>query len=117
MKLIALTLSLALLSPFAAAKDAKPTALPSLQDVAHLSCTEMWQESGKSVDKFFHAVETMAGYLLQSRDETFPDQLEAGKQFGERIDVACRKAPDQLLISAVDIALRETLATIKTPAK
>lgn len=54
-------------------------------------------------------IETMTVYLLKQRQLQFPDSVEAGEQFGKAIDQFCRAAPDQLMLSAVDAALREVL--------
>lgn len=81
----------------------------SFQKVAHLSCKEAWVEADKSVDKAFAMIETMTVYLLKQRQQQFPDNAAAGEQFGKAIEQRCNADPNQLMLSAVDGALREVL--------
>lgn len=94
---------------YSAAEAAPKAPRYSFQKVAHLSCKEAWQQADKSVDKAFAMIETMTLYLLKQRQLQFPDSAEAGEQFGKVIDQRCRADPDQLMLSAVDAALREVL--------
>jgi len=89
----------------------KPAKAPryAFQKIAHLSCKDAWQEANQSVDKAFAMIETMTAYLLKQREQQFPDNAEAGQQFGKAIDQRCRADPDQLMFSAVDAALRDVL--------
>lgn len=81
----------------------------SFQKVAHLSCKGAWMEADQSVDKAFAMIETMTVYLLKQRQLQFPDSAEAGERFGKLIDERCRADPDQLMLSAVDAALRDVV--------
>lgn len=103
----ALTISLALVSANVEAAPKAPRY--SFQKIAHLSCKGAWQEADKSVDKAFAMIEVMTVYLLKQRQLQFPDSVEAGERFGKSIDERCRADPDQLMLSAVDAALREVV--------
>ena len=104
-RLIPVLLAALLVPQWAAAATA--VAPYSLDEVAHLSCSEAWQKAGQSVDNAFGMIETMSVYLLQERNQTFPDNQETGKKFGLSIDQRCKSDPDQLMLNAVDAALRE----------
>lgn len=78
-------------------------------DIAHLSCKDAWHQADKSVDKAFAMIETLTVYLLKQRQQQFPDNQESGNQFGKSIDTRCKADPDQLMLSAVDAALREVV--------
>ncbi len=81
----------------------------TFQKVAHLSCKAAWQQADQSVDKAFAMIETMTVYLLKQRQLQFPDSAEVGERFGKLIDERCRADPDQLMLSAVDAALRDVV--------
>ena len=92
-----------------AAQPAQKAPRYSFQKVAHLSCKEAWVQADKSVDKAFAMIETMTVYLLKQRQLQFPDNAAAGEQFGKGIEQRCSADPDQLMLAAVDGALREVV--------
>ncbi len=103
--------SLVLMTSGVAVAAEKAIAVPKYKfdKIAHLSCKDAWVQADKSVDKAFAMIESMTIYLLKQRQQGFPDNQEAGTQFGESIDKRCKSDPDQLMLSAVDAALREVI--------
>jgi hypothetical protein len=79
------------------------------EKVAHLSCKQAWYEADKSVDKAFAMIEAMTVYLLKQRQVQFPNDRDAGSEFGKAIDTRCKADPDQLMLAAVDAALRQVV--------
>jgi hypothetical protein len=107
---LAAVAALAFASPGAGAQgapDAKKTY--EFEDVAHLSCAGAWAEADQSVDNALSMIETLLGYLLESRGQTFPDTKEAGAAFGAALDKSCKADPQQLFLAAVDSSLREVV--------
>ncbi len=107
---VASALAVGLVFASEAARAAPKAPSHTIQKVAHLSCKGAWQAADKSVDKAFAMIETMTVYLLKQRQLQFPDDAETGQRFGKAIDERCRADPDQLMLSAVDAALREVLS-------
>jgi hypothetical protein len=105
---------LALATPAAAAQGApaaKPVAKKTyeFEDVAHLSCSAAWAAAEKNVDNSISMIETLLGFLLESRGQAFPDTKEAGAAFGTALDKSCRADPSQLFLAAIDAALRQVV--------
>lgn len=111
---LALAVALAVAAHAAAAPEA-PAAKPAAQktwefeDLAYLSCTEAWAAAEKSVDNSISMIETLLGYLLESRGQKFPDTKEAGAAFGTALDKSCKADPHQLFLAAIDGSLRQVV--------
>jgi hypothetical protein len=54
-------------------------------------------------------IETLLGYLLESRGQKFPDTKEAGAAFGSALDKTCKADPSQLFLAAIDSSLRQVV--------
>jgi hypothetical protein len=79
------------------------------EDVAYLSCAGAWAEADKNVDNAISMIETLLGYLFESRGQKFPDTKEAGAAFGAALDKSCKADPQQLFLAAVDSSLRQVV--------
>jgi hypothetical protein len=103
----------ALAAPVAAAQSAQNAPAPrktyEFEDIAHLSCTEAWAAAEKNVDNSISMIETLLGYLLESRGQKFPDTKEAGAAFGAALDKTCKADPRQLFLAAIDSSLRQVV--------
>jgi hypothetical protein len=82
---------------------------PTMQDVSHLTCEEVWDGVAEQDDPFFQVVELFAHHILTRREIEFPDSEEVGKAFGDAVVKNCLDDPDELLYSVVSRSLRNTL--------
>ena len=78
-------------------------------DLAHLSCAGAWVEADRNVDRAISMIDTLLGYLLDSRGQAFPDTREAGAAFGTALDKSCKADPNQLFLAAIDSSLRQVV--------
>jgi hypothetical protein len=95
------------------AADQKQPFEPTMLDVSHLSCEEVWIGVAKKDDPFIQVVELLAHHILTRREVKFPGTPEAGKAFGDAVVKNCLADPDELLYSAVNRSLRDTLPVSK----
>jgi hypothetical protein len=100
------------LSDQSRAADQKQPFEPTMLDVSHLSCEEVWIGVAKKDDPFIQLVELLAHHILTRREVKFPDTDEAGKAFGDAVVKNCLANPDELLYSAVNRSLRDTLPVV-----
>ena len=91
------------------AADQKQPFEPTMADVSHLSCEEVWIGVSEKDDAFFQVVELLAHHILTRREVKFPGTPEAGKAFGDALVKNCLADPEELLYSAVNRSLRDTL--------
>ncbi len=82
---------------------------PTLLEVSHLTCEEVWIGVAEKDDLFFQVVELLAHHILTQREIKFPESDEVGKAFGDALVKNCLADPDELLYSAVSRSLRDTL--------
>ena len=82
---------------------------PTLLEVSHLTCEEVWIGVAKKDDLFFQVVELLAYHILTRREIEFPESDEVAKAFGDKLVKNCLDDPDELLYSAVSRSLRDTL--------
>ncbi len=82
---------------------------PTMLDVSHLTCEEVWIGVAEKDDLFFQVVELLAHHILTRREIKFPDSDEVAKAFGDTLVKNCLADPDELLYSAVSRSLRDTL--------
>jgi hypothetical protein len=82
---------------------------PTMMDVSHLSCEEVWIGVSEKDDAFFQVIEVFAHHILTQREVKFPETPEAGKAFGDALVKNCLADPEELLYSAVNRSLRDTL--------
>jgi hypothetical protein len=104
--LISTALSPAALS---AEEEKKASFEPTMEMVSHLSCEEVWIGVAEQEEAFFQVVELFAHHILNAREVTFPDSAEVGKSFGQAVVKNCLDDPEELLYSAVNRGLRDTL--------
>jgi hypothetical protein len=104
---LAAVAALAFATPAVAAPAAKKTY--EFEDVAHLSCVGAWAEADRNVNNALSMIETLLGYLLESRGQKFPDTKEAGAAFGTGLDKCCKADPNQLFLAAIDASLRQVV--------
>jgi hypothetical protein len=123
MRLINLTLSLALTSASVLATAQQPapsaaaTITPSADSAAPhnwtteqiLTCTvsDCWQLAGKNEATFFDIVQQLAGISAQTRGLSLPDSADAGKHAGEYIKAKAKADHGQLLYAIVDASVRK----------
>lgn len=91
-----------------AANQEKPFE-PTMQDVSHLTCEEVWIGVAEQDDPFFQVVELFAHHILTRREIKFPDSEDVAKAFGDALVKNCLADPDELLYSVVSRSLRDTL--------
>ena len=103
--------TLAFAAPAAAGQDAPAPQKKAyeFENVAHLSCSGAWAQADKNVDNAISMIETLLGYLLESRGQAFPDTREAGAAFGTALDKSCKADPNQLFLAAIDSSLRQVV--------
>ena len=82
---------------------------PTMLEVSHLTCEEVWIGVAEKDDLFLEVVELLAHHILTQREIKFPDSDEVGKAFGDALVKNCLADPDELLYSAVSRSLRDTL--------
>ena len=82
---------------------------PTMLEVSHLTCEEVWIGVAKKDDLFFQVVELLAYHILTRREIEFPESDEVAKSFGDSLVKNCLADPDELLYSAVSRSLRDTL--------
>jgi hypothetical protein len=93
----------------ARAADQQQPFEPTMEDVSHLSCEEVWVGVAEKDDAFLQVVELFAHHILTRREVKFPGTPEAGKAFGDAVVKNCLADPEELLYSAVNRSLRDTL--------
>jgi len=82
---------------------------PTMEDVSHLTCEEVWVGVAEQDDPFFQVVELLAHHILTRREIKFPDSENVAKAFGDALVKDCLDDPDELLYSVVSRSLRDTL--------
>jgi len=82
---------------------------PTLLEVSHLTCEEVWIGVAEKDDLFFQVVELLAHHVLTRREIEFPESDEVAKAFGDALVKDCLADPDELLYSVVSRSLRDTL--------
>ena len=82
---------------------------PTMLDVSHLTCEEVWIGVAEKDDPFFQVIELFAHHILTRREIKFPESDEVAKAFGDALVKNCLADPDELLYSAVSRSLRDTL--------
>ncbi len=82
---------------------------PTMLEVSHLTCEEVWIGVAEKDDLFFQVVELLAHHILTRREIEFPESDKVGKAFGDKLVKNCLDDPDELLYSAVSRSLRDTL--------
>ena len=86
---------------------------PTMEDVSHLSCEEIWTGVAEQDDPFFQVVELFAHHILTRREIKFPDSEGVAKAFGEAVVKNCLADTDELLYSVVSRSLRDTLPVVE----
>jgi len=82
---------------------------PTMLEVSHLTCEEVWIGVAEKDDYFFQVVELLAHHILTRREIKFPESDEVAKAFGDKLVKNCLADPDELLYSTVSRSLRDTL--------
>lgn len=82
---------------------------PTMLDVGHLTCEEVWIGVAEKDDYFFQVVELLADYVLTRREIKFTESEDVAKAFGDAVVKNCLGDPDELLYSIVSRSLRDTL--------
>ena len=82
---------------------------PTMLDVSHLTCEEVWTGVAEKDDPFFQVVELFAHHVLTRREIEFPESNDVAKAFGDAVVKNCLADPDELLYSVVSRSLRDTL--------
>ena len=82
---------------------------PSMLEVSHLTCEEVWIGVAEQDDPFFEVIELFAHNILTRREIKFPDSEDVAKAFGDAVVKNCLADPDELLYSIVSRSLRDTL--------
>jgi hypothetical protein len=82
---------------------------PTMLEVSHLTCEEVWIGVAEQDDPFFQVVELFAYHILTRREIEFPESDKVAKAFGDALVKNCLADPDELLYSAVSRSLRDTL--------
>jgi hypothetical protein len=82
---------------------------PTMLEVSHLTCEEIWTGVAEQDDPFYQVVELFAHHILTTRGIEFPDSEDVATAFGDAIVQNCEADPDELLYSIVSRSLRDTL--------
>ena len=82
---------------------------PTMLEVSHLTCEEVWIGVAEKDDPFFQVVELFAHHILARHEIKFPDSEDVAKAFGDALVKNCLADPDELLYSVVSRSLRDTL--------
>ena len=67
---------------------------PTLLEVSHLTCEEVWIGVAEKDDLFFQVVELLAHHILTQREIKFPESDKIAKAFG---DALCNASPGEVL--------------------
>ena len=83
--------------------------LPRLDRLAMLTCQETERLLVTQPGEASFAVEALSTHVLALRHLQLPDSERDGARLARRIRTHCRSDPQQLLLAAVDLSLREQL--------